>query len=28
NIDLRNAVVDNVDRLSQKIAEQVMIRIG
>ncbi|KKN27826.1 hypothetical protein LCGC14_0860470 [marine sediment metagenome] len=28
NIDLRNAVVDNVDRLSQKIAEQVLIQIG
>jgi len=28
NIDLRNAVVDNVDRLSRRIAEQVMMRIG
>ena len=28
HIDLRNAVVDNVDRLSQKIAEQVLIQIG
>ena len=28
NIDLRNAVVDNVDRLSQRIVEQVMIQIG
>ncbi len=28
NIDLRNAVVDNIDRLSQKIVEQVMIQLG
>jgi hypothetical protein len=28
HIDLRNAVVDNVDRLSQKIAEAVLIQIG
>ncbi len=28
NIDLRNAVVDNVDRLSRRIAEQVLIQIG
>ena len=28
NIDLRSAVVDNVDRLSRRIAEQVMIHIG
>jgi len=28
HIDLRNAVVENVDRLSQKIAEQVLIQIG
>jgi len=28
HIDLRNEVVDNVDRLSQKIAEQVLIQIG
>ena len=28
NIDLRNAVIDNVDRLSQRIVEQVMIQIG
>lgn len=28
HIDLRNAVVDNVDNLSQKIAEQVLIQIG
>lgn len=28
HIDLRNAVVDNVDRLTQKIAEQVLIQIG
>ncbi|KKL17965.1 hypothetical protein LCGC14_2480250 [marine sediment metagenome] len=28
NIDLRNAVVDNVDRLSQRIAEMVWMKIG
>ncbi|BDI54937.1 MAG: tail tape measure protein [Asgard archaea virus VerdaV3] len=28
HIDLRNAVVDNVDRLSQRIAEAVLIQIG
>ncbi len=28
HIDLRNAVVDNIDRLSQKIVEQVMIQLG
>lgn len=28
HIDLRNAVIDNVDRLSQKIVEQVLIQVG
>lgn len=28
HVDLRNAVVDNVDRLSQRIAEAVLIQIG
>lgn len=28
HIDLRNAVVDNVDRLASRIAEQVLIQIG
>lgn len=28
HIDLRNAVVDNVERLSQRIAEQVLIQVG